>query len=244
MITKICNRCKVEKDLNEDNFPTYFTRISKEFKFRNICKICFNLHTQNYRIKKFGPIKAYYELFIEECIKFNKDKYDYSLIDKNINSESKIKIICKIHGEFIQRARSHKLKKSQCPKCSYLGASKGEQKINNYLIKNNFVFDYEKVFFGQSLSFDFYIEELNLCIEYDGEHHYNEKCYSQGIESLRLRQERDERKNKYCKNKGINLLRIPYWEFNNIEILLNNKMLEIKKNLEISKICRTFVLQI
>ena len=35
---------------------------------------------------------------------------------------------------------------------------------------------------------------------------------------------RDEIKNKYCQLNGIKLIRIPYWEFNNIENILSNNL--------------------
>ena len=36
--------------------------------------------------------------------------------------------------------------------------------------------------------------------------------------------QRDEIKNKYCDQNEIQLLRIPYWEFNNIDIILNKEL--------------------
>lgn len=38
---------------------------------------------------------------------------------------------------------------------------------------------------------------------------------------------RDEIKNKYCKQNNINLLRIPYWEFDNIENILTKNLLKL-----------------
>ena len=42
---------------------------------------------------------------------------------------------------------------------------------------------------------------------------------------LSLNRKRDEIKNNYCKDKQIALLRIPYWEKNNICNILNNNIL-------------------
>lgn len=57
----------------------------------------------------------------DEFIKKSKDihgnKYDYSLADY-INSKSKIKIICPIHGVFEQTPNNHLSKKQGCSKCS------------------------------------------------------------------------------------------------------------------------------
>ena len=43
-------------------------------------------------------------------------------------------------------------------------------------------------------------------------------------------EKRDGIKNNYCKNNNIPLLRIPYWEFNNIEKILENTLASIIKN--------------
>ena len=53
--------------------------------------------------------------FIEKSRKVHNDKYDYSLV-QYINSRTKVKIICPIHGEFIQNANSH-IQKRGCPDC-------------------------------------------------------------------------------------------------------------------------------
>ena len=55
------------------------------------------------------------EEFIEKARKVHGNKYDYSNV-KYENSHSKIKIICPVHGEFIQEAYSH-LNGRGCPKC-------------------------------------------------------------------------------------------------------------------------------
>lgn len=46
------------------------------------------------------------EEFIEQAKKVHGDKYDYSLV-QYVNTDSKVKIICPIHGEFEQRPSSH-----------------------------------------------------------------------------------------------------------------------------------------
>ncbi|MDR0676127.1 MAG: DUF723 domain-containing protein [Elusimicrobiota bacterium] len=55
------------------------------------------------------------EQFIKESNKIHNDKYDYSLV-KYTGNKNKIKIICPIHGEFLQSPLSH-LHGKGCPKC-------------------------------------------------------------------------------------------------------------------------------
>lgn len=56
-------------------------------------------------------------------------------------------------------------------------------------------------------------------IEYDGEQHYwavfGEKSFQNTLKH-------DEIKNNYCKENNIPLLRIPYWEKDNIEVIIDN----------------------
>jgi hypothetical protein len=56
-------------------------------------------------------------VFIEKSIEIHKNNYDYSRT-RYINASTKIKIICKIHGEFEQIPVSH-LRGHGCKKCSY-----------------------------------------------------------------------------------------------------------------------------
>jgi hypothetical protein len=56
------------------------------------------------------------EEFIEESLKIHSNRYSYSEADY-INNETPIKIICKLHGIFLQLPTLHLLKGCGCPKC-------------------------------------------------------------------------------------------------------------------------------
>lgn len=56
------------------------------------------------------------EQFIEKAKKVHGDKYDYSKV-KYINAQTKVCIICPIHGEFWQTPNRH-LSGSGCPRCA------------------------------------------------------------------------------------------------------------------------------
>ena len=62
-----------------------------------------------------------------------------------------------------------------------------------------------------------------MCIEYDGEYHYLESTRN-SKEKLVVQQMRDKIKTNYCKSKNIGLLRIPYWEKENIEEILRTQV--------------------
>ena len=74
------------------------------------------------------------------------------------------------------------------------------------------------------LVFDFYIPSLNICIEYDGEGHYKPFRFSKDKKAMQKKLEetqiRDKIKDKYCKENNIKLIRIPYFEFDNIDEIL------------------------
>ena len=55
------------------------------------------------------------EKFLKKAIDVHKNKYDYSVVDYK-NTNTKIQIICLIHGEFFQTPHSH-LAGRHCPKC-------------------------------------------------------------------------------------------------------------------------------
>ena len=69
-----------------------------------------------------------------------------------------------------------------------------------------------------ALPFDFYLPYYNLCIEHDGIQHFkptkrsNKITNEEAKENFKYIQNHDQIKNNYCKEKGINLLRIKYDE--------------------------------
>ena len=80
-------------------------------------------------------------LFIKKCIEIHNTKYDYTKVEYK-NLETKVIIICKTHGEFLQNPRSH-LKGFGCKRCS------GVYNIEDFIEKSNTIhnnkFDYTKV---------------------------------------------------------------------------------------------------
>lgn len=137
------------------------------------------------------------------------EKYDYSLVEY-INNSTKVKIICPIHGEFSQKANNH-INGNGCPKCK---TSKGEKIIREYLEKNNFKYIPQYIFDNckdiNHLKFDFYIPELNICIEYNGRQHYVPVDFWGGAEGLKQTKKRDNIKINYCKQNNINLIIIKH----------------------------------
>lgn len=110
--------------------------------------------------------------------------------------------------------------KIRCSKCSNF-QSNGERKIENILKKYNITFIPEKRFPDcrdkKTLPFDFYLPDFSYIIEFDGQHHY-QPIYGQ--ERFEKTQIHDQIKNKYCDDNNIKLIRIPYWDGNNMEEII------------------------
>lgn len=66
--------------------------------------------------------------------------------------------------------------------------------------------------FGGQMSYDIYISELKIAIEYQGEQHFKPVDYFGGEESFKRVQIRDKEKQQLSKERGIKLIYINYWE--------------------------------
>lgn len=178
------------------------------------CKLCAN----NAFKKMYKKEQA---LFISKAIEIHGNKYDYSLVDY-VNNKTAVKIICLIHGIFMQPPITHY--KSGCPKCC---SSHGEEKILNYLNNKDLKFfkeyKFDDLFDKRRLSFDFYLPEYKLLIEYNGIQHYK-NVFNKQRKKLLLQKHHDWLKRKYAKENGYRLLTIPYWEYDNIENIIMEEL--------------------
>lgn len=144
-----------------------------------------------------------------------------SVIGNYIHSNVKILHKCKIDGCEWYMSPSNILQGGGCPQCH---ESKGERRIRQWLDSHMIQYEYQKKFEDckdiKPLPFDFYLQEHNSCIEYDGKQHYTPIEYFGGQDGFEKTVKHDRMKDEYCKNNNIGLLRIPYFE--NIEDTLNN----------------------
>jgi len=163
--------------------------------------------------------------FIIRAKKLHYNRYTYDKVDY-VNMHTPITVTCGKHGDFILKASDHIWGMSGCPQCRM---SKGELKIKSVLENLGICFIRQKKFsaclFIKELPFDFYLPDYSMCIEYDGSQHFKAVPYWGGEDKLEETQRNDNIKKRYCKEKGILLLRIPYWDFNNIEEILSKHLL-------------------
>lgn len=108
----------------------------------------------------------------------------------------------------------------------------GEYNILQVLQNNNIPFIREYKFSNSLLRFDFAIldnsNKVIRLIEFDGEQHYKQNVKNKGWNTFQKYQytlEHDLLKNKIAKENNISLIRIPYWERENItlDLLFSDK---------------------
>ena len=119
--------------------------------------------------------------------------------------------------------------------CNVCASSFGERKIFDFLTEHNIKFIGQKKFddligVGKGLlSYDFYIQDCNLLIEYQGEQHerpvkFNGITENEAKKCFIRQKEHDKRKREYAKEHNIKLLEIWYWDYDNIEEILNENI--------------------
>lgn len=228
---------KLARDVhgNKYEYLTPYATNKKKLKIKcNKCKFVFEQRASSH-LEGCGCRRCQYnnlpqnqprevEVFEERCRKVHDDRYEYC--GDYRGGRYKIKIWCKTHKEhFHQNADAHLLKKQGCPKCCL---SKGEIKIEKWLKSHKVKYDYERRFPGCKLKFelpfDFYLPDYNLCVEYDGAQHYYPITKFGGKKTLLATQKRDKIKTDFCAAEGIDLLRIPFFEYKNIEKMLEQKI--------------------
>ena len=165
-------------------------------------------------------------VFINKARIVHGDKYDYSKV-KYINAHEDVEIICPKHGAFFQKAYIH-LGGYGCKKCA---ETLGESKIRVYLEKINKDYEYIKYYDDlkdkSKLSYDFYVPDNNLLIEFNGIQHYKFNThFHRDVHEFHTQLHHDWLKRKYAKDHNINLLIIPYWNFDNIEKILEDNINE------------------
>lgn len=175
---------------------------------------------------------------IGDALKKSKEQYinELSIIHPNIvlcgeylNANTPTPHRCLIHDYEWCPTPGNILSGHGCSKCN---ESKGELQITLWLQQNKMIGIAQKRFCDccdiKPLPFDFYIPELNVCIEYQGEQHYrpinfggisDEDAYNNFL----ITQRHDEIKRNYCIKNNIKLICVPYWE--NVDKYLNQNLL-------------------
>ena len=155
------------------------------------------------------------------------DIYDYSLVNY-VDSLTKVKIICPIHGEFLQSPRKH-LQRQGCPNC----VNKTEGKLYNWLFElyPNLVTQYSPKWIGR-LKYDFVIEDIKLIIELDGRQHfeYVNHFHRENLLGHTTQQERDIYKMEKANQNGYSIIRLLTEDVRNEKNNWENRLLAAIKS--------------
>lgn len=216
------------------------TYVNDGTKVKCQCKICGNTfeQTPNHLLKGVKcPVcskkqmglnkRKTHQDFVKELNKINQD---IELLSEYTRSTDKITVRCKLCGR-IYNIIANNLLRGNCCTCCHM--SRGERKIRDFLQSNKieyiFQYKFQDCRNSKPLPFDFYLPLLNTCIEYDGYQHFFPSgfgCHDdEKIEkNFKATIKNDNIKNNYCIENRINLIRIPYTEFDNIERFLEEKL--------------------
>lgn len=205
-----------------------FEKTSKKIEFRH--KTCgYVYQTSAYHFlagnrcpKCSGNVIPTDEEFKKEVKDLVGDEYEF--LEPYLKASIKLKIIHNECGNVYEVSPNRFKNGSRCPKCVY---SRGEKEVSNTLEKMGIEYIPEWRI-GDRLRADFYIPRYNAIIEYDGKQHFDPIEHWGGEENLEGIVFRDKVKNKYCDWMGIRILRIPYWQFDEINDKVTSFIEELK----------------
>lgn len=219
-------------------FNEGYILLSKEYvnNKQQLDYTCPNGHTHHVTLANFktgyrcphcyGNVKYTYEQ-----VKNIVEEKGYSLLSTEyVNNKTPLEVKCFKEHIFYPTLDNFQ-KGTGCPHRAK--KYKGEEKVANILNDLGIVYKrqykFEECKNERKLPFDFYLPTYNICIEYNGEYHYEPVDYSgKGKEwaenKFKHTQKIDNIKRNYCKDNNIKLIEIPYWDFNNIEETLKKEL--------------------
>lgn len=146
-------------------------------------------------------------------------------LEDYVNTDTPILLQSKACGHEFKASPTHLLKdRYYCPICH---SSKGEKRILAWLEKQNISYERQKkiILNNKIFKVDFYLPDLHIYIEYNGEQHYRPVEYFGGQKAFEDQQKRDALVRNYIAQLQEKLLEIPYYQFNEIEVILNKEVL-------------------
>lgn len=180
-----------------------------------------------------GNLQKTHEEFIKELAQINNN---IEVLGTYETANTKILCRCKLDGYEWEVRPIELLKGTGCPKCKI---TKGEKRVAQYLDNLNIEYIYNMGYFnhlvginGGVLRPDFIIPSLKIWIEYDGIQHFEPvdftgKMSEEQVQAqFKIIQQNDQIKNQYAKQYNWTLVRIAYWDYDNIEQILDNYIKE------------------
>lgn len=230
-ITYTCSKPKVWiKCQLKDYHESYNVSCGNFIISNSRCPYCSNRHGNVHPLDSLGALLEEKELLDIWSDKNKKSPYEYAPMS---NQYAWWKCYEGRHDDYKRKINDSNTYNFRCPKCQF---SKGEEKISQYLINNNINYESQKTFEGLIgtgnglLSYDFFLPQYNLLIEYQGQQH--EKYipgFHKSEKDFMNQLEHDKRKYNYAKNNNIKLLEIWYYNFGNVETILEKELVKLYK---------------
>lgn len=179
--------------------------------------------------KKIHKLDSLGYLF-PEAINIWSDKNLKSPYEYSPSSGQKVwwKCECDKHEEYYRSINNTNYLNFSCPKCKI---SKGEKRIEDFIINNKIDYIAQKTFDALVginsglLSYDFYLPEYNILIEFQGgQHDRFIEFFHKTIKNFNKQQEHDRRKRQFSIDNNIKLLEIKYYEFDKIDEILKKEL--------------------
>lgn len=243
-----CPKCAGQYQRNHDEFILDIKSINPNIeicsKFKNVstkikvkCNICNHSWevTPNHLLQGIGCPKCK-SIKIGNIRRISHDEFmdrvhslnlDIEILSSYEHSLSKVKCKCLVCGKVWYATPANLLNGHGCP---YYSESKGEKKIADYLMSRKIEFYAQKKFDGLVgvnnglLSYDFYLPNENILIEYQGIQHEKPVNFSGKTDYAErqfcIQKEHDKRKREYAINNNLTLIEIWYFDFDNIDSIL------------------------
>ena len=135
------------------------------------------------------------------------------------------------HLDFKRRIKKSDYAEFRCPDCQF---SKGEKRIEEYLLANHINYIPQREFDGllglgfKNLSYDFHLPECNILIEFQGiQHEKYIKGMHKSVKDFEKQVLHDRRKKEYAEKHNIVLLEIWYPDYDCIETILSQELNKI-----------------
>lgn len=187
-------------------FWVYPTNFVKE---KHGCPSCASKRGRVAQLKNSNQIWNQ-ETFVNKVKDLTGD--EYSVLGTYTKSIEKVKMKHNKCGNIFYMAPNHFVNKHE--RCPYCKNSHGEVLVAQVLKNEYHLIEGENYIHGyvlpSKLRLDFYLPNYQIAIEYDGLQHYKPISLYGGEKQFRIQQERDKRKEKWCEDHDINLIRIPY----------------------------------
>lgn len=197
------------------------------YKDNNIdCPYCGNKKNREFKNGIWEFQKKTTDIYKREVYELVGDEYE--VLDEYMGALTPIHMKHNLCGEIWKIKPNNFLSNNR--RCPYCSSSKGEDKIKSFLDSYNISYEFQKKFDGLVgvgnglLSYDFYIKENNILIEFQGEQHEKPKDFFGGKDTFVIQQEHDKRKREYAEQNNIKLLEIWYYDFDNIESILKSHL--------------------